>query len=223
MDNDPKSVCIESNQLKAHFDTLHNLVTDSLIPNQPDTGAAGYPSSPLKMNFDTQQQEQDPTIDWDFWGCLIDDFQKVAGKLPHLLSAKIRAGVPQPLRGLVWQTMSQSSATNLESLYEQLSADDAEKSRYERIINRDLARTFPNVDMFKLDGGSGQQAMGRVLKAYSMYDAHVGYCQGLAFVVGPLLMNVRLPWPSSSQSHNITLSVLHLTNVFYFFFHLFPL
>ncbi|KAI9284759.1 rab-GTPase-TBC domain-containing protein [Umbelopsis sp. AD052] len=187
LDNDPKSVCIESNQLKAHFDTLHNLVTDSLIPNQPDTGAAGYPSSPLKMNFDTQQ---DPTIDWDFWGCLIDDFPKVAGKLPHLLSAKIRAGVPQPLRGLVWQTMSQSSATNLESLYEQLSAEDAEKSRYERIINRDLARTFPNVDMFKLDGGSGQQAMGRVLKAYSMYDAHVGYCQGLAFVVGPLLMNM---------------------------------
>ncbi|KAH8549276.1 rab-GTPase-TBC domain-containing protein [Umbelopsis sp. PMI_123] len=190
LDNDPKSVCIESNQLKAHFDTLHNLVTDSLIPNQTDTGATDYPSSPLKMNFDTQQQQQDPSIDWDFWGCLIDDFPKVAAKLPHLLSAKIRAGVPQPLRGLVWQTMSQSSATNLESLYEQLSADDAEKSRYERIINRDLARTFPTVDMFKLDGGSGQQAMGRILKAYSMYDAHVGYCQGLAFLVGPLLMNM---------------------------------
>jgi hypothetical protein len=206
LDNDPKSVCIESNQLKAHFDTLHNLVTDPLIPNQPLTGdngdvaAAAYPSSPLKMNFDTELQKEDLSIDWDFWGCLIDDFPKVAGKLPHLLSAKIRAGVPQPLRGLVWQTMSQSSATNLESLYEQLSSDDAEKSRYERIINRDLARTFPNVDMFKLDGGSGQQAMGRILKAYSMYDAHVGYCQGLAFVVGPLLMNVSY---STTKFHRV--------------------
>lgn len=151
------------------------------------------------MNFDAEQQKENLSIDWDFWGCLIDDFPKVAEKLPHLLSAKIRAGVPQRLRGLVWQTMSQSSATNLESLYEQLSSDDAEKSRYERIINRDLARTFPNVDMFKLDGGSGQQAMGRILKAYSMYDAHVGYCQGLAFLVGPLLMNV-------SRSHSLVLA-----------------
>jgi len=190
LDNDPKSVCIESNQLKAHFDTLHNLVTDSLIPTPSLPDHAMYPSSPLKMNFDAEQQKENLSIDWDFWGCLIDDFPKVAEKLPHLLSAKIRAGVPQRLRGLVWQTMSQSSATNLESLYEQLSSDDAEKSRYERIINRDLARTFPNVDMFKLDGGSGQQAMGRILKAYSMYDAHVGYCQGLAFLVGPLLMNM---------------------------------
>lgn len=185
MNNDPKSVCIESNQLKAHFTTLHNLVTDSLIPNQqPPTND---PTSPLKVNFEIPQ---DTNIDWDFWGCLVDNYPKVASKLPHLLSAKVRAGIPQSLRGLVWQTMSQSSATNLESLFEQLSGDDAEKSRYERIINRDLARTFPNVDMFKMDGGSGQQAMGRILKAYSIYDAHVGYCQGLAFLVGPLLMNV---------------------------------
>ncbi|CAM0140831.1 unnamed protein product [Umbelopsis sp. WA50703] len=185
LNNDPKSVCIESNQLKAHFTTLHNLVTDSLIPNQqPPTSD---PTSPLKVNFEIQQ---DTNIDWDFWGCLVDNYPKVASKLPHLLSAKVRAGIPQQLRGLVWQTMSQSSATNLESLFEQLSGDDAEKSRYERIINRDLARTFPNVDMFKMDGGSGQQAMGRILKAYSIYDAHVGYCQGLAFLVGPLLMNM---------------------------------
>ncbi|KAG2172683.1 hypothetical protein INT43_000030 [Umbelopsis isabellina] len=185
LNNDPKSVCIESNQLKAHFTTLHNLVTDSLIPNQqPPTDD---PTSPLKVNFDIPQ---DTNIDWDFWGCLVDNYPKVASKLPHLLSAKVRAGIPQRLRGLVWQTMSQSSATNLETLFEQLSGDDAEKSKYERIINRDLARTFPNVDMFKMDGGSGQQAMGRILKAYSIYDAHVGYCQGLAFLVGPLLMNM---------------------------------
>lgn len=61
---------------------------------------------------------------------------------------------------------------------------------YERIIQRDLARTFPSVDMFKQEGGDGQQALERVLKAYSLYDSHVGYCQGLAFLVGPLLMNV---------------------------------
>ena len=29
-----------------------------------------------------------------------------------------------------------------------------------------------------------------VVKAYSLYDEEVGYCQGLQFIVGPLLLNV---------------------------------
>jgi hypothetical protein len=49
--------------------------------------------------------------------------------------------------------------------------------------------------MFKTDGGEGQQAMGRLLKAYSIYDDHLGYCQGLAFLVGPLLMTVTFNSP----------------------------
>lgn len=30
-----------------------------------------------------------------------------------------------------------------------------------------------------------------VVKAYSIYDDEVGYTQGLQFIVGPLLLNVR--------------------------------
>lgn len=30
-----------------------------------------------------------------------------------------------------------------------------------------------------------------VVKAYSLYDEEVGYTQGLQFIVGPLLLNVR--------------------------------
>jgi hypothetical protein len=83
--------------------------------------------------------------------------------------------------------MSQSASLNLETVYGQLIA---EHSPYERIIQRDLARTFPGIDMFKQEGGYGQQSLERVLKAYSLYDSLVGYCQGLAFLVGPLLLNV---------------------------------
>lgn len=85
--------------------------------------------------------------------------------------------------------MSQSASLNLETVYGQLVA---EHSPYERIIQRDLARTFPGIDMFKQEGGDGQQSLERVLKAYSLYDSLVGYCQGLAFLVGPLLLNVSV-------------------------------
>ncbi|KAJ2642348.1 hypothetical protein GGF44_001708, partial [Coemansia sp. RSA 1694] len=65
-----------------------------------------------------------------------------------------------------------------------------EHSPHERIIRRDLPRTFPRVAVFRREGGAGQQRLFRVLKAYSLYDAEVGYCQGLGFVLGPLLLHM---------------------------------
>ncbi|KAI8073492.1 rab-GTPase-TBC domain-containing protein [Gilbertella persicaria] len=148
LDEDPKSVCIQSNQLKTHLSTIQTLAED----NSSD-------------------------IDWEFWTALTDDFSAVALKLPHLVSAKLRAGIPPKVRGVIWQAMSQSASLNLETVYGQLVA---ESSPYERIIQRDLAPRR----------GSGQQSLERVLKAYSLYDSLVGYCQGLAFLVGPLLLNM---------------------------------
>lgn len=37
-------------------------------------------------------------------------------------------------------------------------------------------------------GADGQESLFRVLKAYSLHDLEVGYCQGMAFVAGILLM-----------------------------------
>ena len=174
LDEDPKSVCIQSNELKAHLSTMQNLVSEQ----QQETSTTLATKDDNKSNND---------IDWEFWTALTEDFGAVALKLPHLLSAKLKAGIPDKVRGVIWQAMTSSASLNLETLYGQLTD---EHSPYERIIQRDLARTFPNVDMFKQEGGDGQQKLMRVLKAYSLYDAHVGYCQGLAFLVGPLLMNV---------------------------------
>ncbi|KAI9276432.1 rab-GTPase-TBC domain-containing protein [Sporodiniella umbellata] len=159
LDEDPKSVCIQSNQLKTDLSTIQKLTTDHV----------------------------DETIDWEFWAALTDDFSSVALKLPHLVSVKLRAGIPPKVRGVIWQAMSQSASLNLETMYGQLVA---ENSPYQRIIQRDLARTFPGIEMFKQEGGPGQQALERVLSAYSLYDSLVGYCQGLAFLVGPLLLNM---------------------------------
>jgi len=116
-----------------------------------------------------------PMTQLDFWRALVSDYQRTAAKLPFLMGKKIRAGVPAPLRGIVWQSMSGARDTHLEGLYDTLSA---EVSPYDRVIGRDLSRTFPGVEMFKEEGGQGQKFLGRVLKAYSLYDAEVGYCQG---------------------------------------------
>ncbi|KAI9482785.1 MAG: rab-GTPase-TBC domain-containing protein [Benjaminiella poitrasii] len=162
LERDPKSIYIQSNELKAHFTTVQRLV---------------------KANVRHEEEE----IDWGFWEAFIEDSDQVALRLPHLLSLKLRLGIPNRVRGLMWQAMSKSASMHLETVYEQLCK---EKSPHERIIQRDLARTYPRIDMFKQENGQGQNSMKRILEAYSLYDTDVGYCQGLAFLVGPLLMNM---------------------------------
>lgn len=188
---DPKSICIESNRLKADFTTIRNLVTDATFSptkeNYEETIQAMLSKTLVKSGDDIHAEEEE---DWDFWQTIVEDFPTAVAKLPHLLAAKLRCGgVPHRIRGLVWQAMAQSSSLNLETVYINLSSKE-DCNGYDRVIQRDLSRTFPQLDMFKDDGGDGQQAMGRLLKAYSLYDAHVGYCQGLAFLVGPLLMTM---------------------------------
>jgi hypothetical protein len=51
-------------------------------------------------------------------------------------------------------------------------------------------RTFPGHPYFSAQLGPGQLSLFNLLKAYSLLDEEVGYCQGLSFVAGVLLMHV---------------------------------
>lgn len=125
----------------------------------------------------------------DFWALVLVDYDKIAKSNPKQLSQHIKFGVPLSLRGMMWQLFSGSKDEKLEEQYKDLLSDT---STHEKLILRDLARTFPGHDYFKKRGGVGQEGLFNVVKAYSLYDPEVGYCQGLAFVVGPLLLNVSL-------------------------------
>ncbi|KAI1766248.1 rab-GTPase-TBC domain-containing protein [Hypoxylon sp. FL1150] len=128
-----------------------------------------------------------PMTDLEFYMALVKDYQQTAARLPTLLSKKIRKGVPPPLRGVVWQSMAAARDSLLLEQFERLSG---ESSPYEGIIGKDLGRSFPGVDMFRDPDGDGQRMLGKVLKCFSLYDQKIGYCQGLAFLVGPLLMHM---------------------------------
>lgn len=56
----------------------------------------------------------------------------------------------------------------------------------------DLApgRTFPTHPYFSAQLGAGQLSLFNLLKAYSLLDSEVGYCQGISFVAGVLLLHM---------------------------------
>ncbi|KAK4518141.1 uncharacterized protein ATC70_001492 [Mucor velutinosus] len=140
------------------------------------------PCKKRDASCDQQQQQQDET----FWLAVADTYPNREPSFNVLLITKLRAGIqPTHMRGAVWKALSSAHALHLEPLYRQLKN---EPSPYEKLIQRDVSRTFPHSDMFGQE--SGQRALERVLRAYSLYDADVGYCQGLAFLVGPLLLQM---------------------------------
>ncbi|KAF9892039.1 ecotropic viral integration site [Aspergillus nanangensis] len=128
-----------------------------------------------------------PMTELEFWAALVADYLQTAQRLPTLTSNKIRGGVPPPLRGVVWPSISGARDASLLTEYQRLCG---ETSPYEGLIGKDIGRSFPNVEMFRDPHGEGQQMLGRVLNCFSLYDTKIGYCQGLGFVVGPLLMHM---------------------------------
>lgn len=59
---------------------------------------------------------------------------------------------------------------------------------YLHLIQKDIHRTFPTLPLFQLE--KIRSMLTNVLTAYSIYDYECGYSQGMAFVVGFLLIHI---------------------------------
>ncbi|PFH37506.1 TBC domain-containing protein [Besnoitia besnoiti] len=131
------------------------------------------------------------------WRFLCVDREDIKEKKKRLLKQKVRAGVPDSLRGVVWQLLAQVHKMKEEAGYEPdmyyklatsniWSADS--RTNLGPIIARDINRTFPKHVLFRDIHQKGQQALFNVLKAYAIFNPDVGYCQGMGFLAGILLM-----------------------------------
>ncbi|KAA3682514.1 ecotropic viral integration site 5 protein [Paragonimus westermani] len=107
-------------------------------------------------------------------------------KLKGLLDL-IRKDLPDEFRPVVWQLFTGAYDSPSRKLYDSYLEV---QSPVEKAIRRDIARTFPKHDLFKDANGNGQESLFRVIKAYSVHDREVGYCQGSGFIAGLLLMQL---------------------------------
>ncbi|KAK4765941.1 hypothetical protein SAY87_007583 [Trapa incisa] len=116
------------------------------------------------------------------------DWKHYVRRKPYVVKRRIRKGIPDCLRGLVWQLISGSRDLLLMNpgVYEQLVIYETSASELD--IIRDISRTFPSHVFFQQRHGPGQRSLYNVLKAYSVYDRDVGYVQGMGFVAGLLLL-----------------------------------
>ncbi|QMW44258.1 hypothetical protein G4B11_007678 [Aspergillus flavus] len=101
----------------------------------------------------------------------------------------IRVGLPNRLRGEIWELSSGSLYLRLRSpnLYtETLSKFSGRESLAIDEIEKDLNRSLPEYAGFQSEEGIGR--LRRVLTAYSWTNAEIGYCQAMNIVVAALLI-----------------------------------
>lgn len=101
----------------------------------------------------------------------------------------IRVGLPNRLRGEIWELTSGSLFLRLENpnLYlETLAKFEGQESLAIDEIEKDLNRSLPEYPGFQSEDGINR--LRRVLTAYSWTNAEVGYCQAMNIVVAALLI-----------------------------------
>uniref|UniRef100_A0A182WJI3 Rab-GAP TBC domain-containing protein n=1 Tax=Anopheles minimus TaxID=112268 RepID=A0A182WJI3_9DIPT len=113
-----------------------------------------------------------------------DGPEKRPKNLPHL----VRMGIPEALRGTVWQRLA--CVENRTEMLDSYRVLITKETSCETVIQRDINRTFPAHKSFKENGGTGQENLYKVSKAYAVYDTEVGYCQGLSFIAASLLLHM---------------------------------
>ncbi|EOD44731.1 putative gtpase activating protein [Neofusicoccum parvum UCRNP2] len=201
--------------------------------------------------------EDAPPVDWDLWQSVVyEGPAAVARTSAEELNAAIASGIPQPIRGVVWQVLAQSKNEELESVYKELVARGTDKEKKKESVTssassahsdystpattttggtangtngmgsptqngshdpeasakilearkkrqkEDAAAIQKLEKQIKRDLGSRtsyskylmaaglQDGLFNLCKAYALFDAEVGYPQGVNFIAMPLLFNM---------------------------------
>lgn len=137
-------------------------------------------------------RQMEPMKHLEQWRVICMDFHRFRAKCPDKCKALIRQGVPEFLRGSVWQKLALSRELLQKypaNVYDQMCSTSV--APCESDIVRDINRTFPKHVLYRDRQGLGQQQLLSVLRAYSVFNAEVGYCQGMGFICGVLLMYMR--------------------------------
>ena len=104
------------------------------------------------------------------------------GNRQSKLKSRARKGIPDSLRSPSWLHLSGAKELKRQRPSHYTELQQIETAPWEEQIILDVDRTFPNHVMFQTCGGEGQQQLLRILRAYSLHDEEVGYCQGIGFI-----------------------------------------
>ncbi|CAB1324072.1 unnamed protein product [Coregonus sp. 'balchen'] len=97
---------------------------------------------------------------WILWGRIVNEWEDVRKKNEKQLKDLVRKGIPHHFRAIVWQLLCNAQNMPIKDQYSELLKMT---SPCEKLIRRDIARTYPEHDFFKEDS-LGQEVLFNVMK-----------------------------------------------------------
>ncbi|PWA32642.1 hypothetical protein CCH79_00012504 [Gambusia affinis] len=164
----------------------------SMSGSRRNSGSSLVSSSSASSNLSHFEEDT-----WILWGRIVNEWEEWRRKKDKLLKELIRKGIPHHFRAIVWQLLGNATDMPVKNQYSELLKMS---SPCEKLIRRDIARTYPEHEFFKGQDSLGQEVLFNVMKVnasafhqglnFTLIDREVGYCQGSAFIVGLLLMQM---------------------------------
>ncbi|KAF9935574.1 hypothetical protein BGZ67_003340 [Mortierella alpina] len=123
------------------------------------------------------------------WMHAVTQLQPEQVKKSNKYKKLARRGVPTSVRGRVWQFLANTHQYREPGLFQELLTRG--HIPIHDVIARDVHRCYPDHVHFRDGmGGTGQEDLHSILKAYAHYKPSVGYCQGMGRLVGMMLMQM---------------------------------
>ncbi|XP_035212023.1 TBC1 domain family member 10A-like isoform X2 [Stegodyphus dumicola] len=125
------------------------------------------------------------------WLEMLENWDLFMTKKYKKVRERCRKGIPPALRARAWQYLC-GAKFYMDSCRHKFTELDgaAGDPRCVEDIKKDLHRQFPSHEIFVKSQGHGQADLFRILKAYSLFNPSVGYCQAQAPIAAALLMHM---------------------------------
>ncbi|GFY65585.1 TBC1 domain family member 10A [Trichonephila inaurata madagascariensis] len=125
------------------------------------------------------------------WLEMLENWDLFMTKKYKKVRERCRKGIPPALRARAWQYLCGAKfyMDNYKHKFTELDSS-AGDPRCVDDIQKDLHRQFPSHEIFVKSQGHGQADLFRILKAYSLFNPTVGYCQAQAPIAAALLMHM---------------------------------
>lgn len=154
------------------------------IPQHPNGGLG------LKFKFPGNESKEKEILKLKRW---FEYFRRYGRNLElvqnHIFNSLILVGVPNRLRGEIWETACGSIYSRFENPMEYTQLLDKNIGKHTLAIEeieKDLNRSLPEYPAFQTEEGIDK--LRRVLTAYSWKNPEIGYCQAMNIVTAALLI-----------------------------------